>query len=121
MFDLETTEECPACGRPAAWTGGVQLTPSGYEFDFACRACSNRFNLFNKNNSDEWSRFGSYRTLDLIWQKTADPHWPYECVALGEIHLRLRLNEFPLAVLYTFFADNVCLGHFDDWPKGWQR
>jgi len=61
-----------------------------------------------------------YLDVSVVWEKSADPEYPYRAEIEGEQCL-VRLNDFPDEQLYTLLADGVAVADFDDWPSNWVR
>jgi hypothetical protein len=61
-----------------------------------------------------------YLDVSVVWEKSADPEYPYHAEIEGEQCL-IRLNDFPDEHLYTLLADGVAVADFDDWPSNWVR
>ncbi len=56
-----------------------------------------------------WSKAGGHPGGLPRWAKVGRAQW------------ELRVNDFPDEPLYTLFVDGVAVGHFDDWPRAWDR
>lgn len=61
-----------------------------------------------------------YLDVSVVWEKGADPEYPYHAEIEGEPCL-VRLNDFPAEHLYTLLAGSVAIADFDDWPANWVR
>jgi hypothetical protein len=62
----------------------------------------------------------SYLEEKIVWQKGADPQYPFVAGFDGE-RCVVRLNDFPDESLYTLIVNDVEIADFDDWPKQWSR
>jgi hypothetical protein len=60
------------------------------------------------------------RCKKIEWHETRDPEYPL-WATLNSTRLTLRVNDFPVAPLYSLFADGWHVGDFDDWPGAWTR
>ncbi len=61
-----------------------------------------------------------YLDLNVIWEKSDDPEYPY-FAEIEEERCLIRLNDFPEEHLYTLLANGIAVADFDDWPANWSR
>ncbi|GAA0725940.1 hypothetical protein Drose_17970 [Dactylosporangium roseum] len=58
--------------------------------------------------------------IPIRWQRSGDGEFPYHAEVDGRV-LTVRVNDFPVAPLYTLLVDGAELADLDDWPQVWQR
>lgn len=56
----------------------------------------------------------------VAWSATGDLDFPWAAEVDGP-RWRVRLNDFPDAVMYTLLVDDQEIGDFHDWPGAWKR
>ena len=60
------------------------------------------------------------RASAIVWESTGDGEVPYRARAGGRT-LTVRVNDFPVAPLYTLLADGQAVDDLEDWPAAWAR
>lgn len=95
----------------------VEMQPSSSSKRSASLAASLRSSSRAQVKS---TKVQNYLEEKLVWQRTTDPHYPYNAEFDGE-RCVLRLNDFPEDHLYTLLVDEAEVASFDDWPDHWNR
>jgi hypothetical protein len=54
------------------------------------------------------------------WSETNDPAHPWSADVDGA-QWRVRLNDFPDAIMYSLLIGDNVIGDFHDWPHTWTR
>jgi len=55
-----------------------------------------------------------------VWRKTGDLDVPWDAEVKGQLW-QVRLNDFPLAYMYTLIIGGEVIGDFNNWPGAWDR
>jgi hypothetical protein len=56
----------------------------------------------------------------VAWTPAGGGEIPYHAEIDGA-RWRIRINDFPAEPLYTLLIGESEIGHFDEWPKAWDR
>jgi uncharacterized protein YjaG (DUF416 family) len=63
---------------------------------------------------------GQQLAREAAFAATGDPSYPWAAEVDGQ-RWRVRLNEFPDALIYSLIVDEAEAGDFHDWPEAWRR